>query len=94
MSQLLEEILARENMLLAYKKVKANGGASGIDGVTTGEVRDYLIKNWTSISAKESIRTQSVEYILRALRLCAAHFKSCKTYVFGFFNSCKTSADN
>lgn len=41
----------------------------------------YEDKNWTSISAAESIRTQSVEYILRALRLCAAHFTTCKTYV-------------
>ena len=34
MSQLLEEILSRDNMRLAYKKVKANRGASGIDGIT------------------------------------------------------------
>ena len=27
MSQLMEEILSRENMMLAYKKVKANKGA-------------------------------------------------------------------
>ena len=27
MSQLMEEILSRENMILAYKKVKANKGA-------------------------------------------------------------------
>ena len=33
MSQLLEEILSRDNMRLAYKKVKANKGASG-DGST------------------------------------------------------------
>lgn len=33
MSQLLEEILSRDNMMLAYKKVKANKGASGIDGI-------------------------------------------------------------
>ena len=32
MSQLLEEILSRNNMTLAYKKVKANKGASGIEG--------------------------------------------------------------
>ena len=31
MSQLLEEILSRDNMMLAYKKVKANKGASGIE---------------------------------------------------------------
>ncbi|MBQ6584482.1 MAG: hypothetical protein IIX42_04955, partial [Alistipes sp.] len=41
----------------------------------------YEDKNWTSISAKESIRTQSVDYILRALRLCAAAFPTCKNYV-------------
>ena len=34
MSQLLEEILRRENMLLAYKRVKANKGAGGVDGIT------------------------------------------------------------
>lgn len=54
MSQLLEEILSRDNMMRAYKQVKANGGASGIDGITTKEVRDYLVKNWSSI--RERIR--------------------------------------
>ena len=65
MSQLLEEILARDNMLLAYKKVKANGGASGIDGVTTGEVRDYLIKNWTSIRERIRERKYRPQPVLR-----------------------------
>lgn len=54
MSQLLEEILSRENMLLAYKKVKANKGASGIDGISTEEIRAYLIENWETI--REQIR--------------------------------------
>ena len=43
MSQLLEEILSRDNMRLAYKKVKANRGASGIDGITIEEIDDYLV---------------------------------------------------
>lgn len=34
MSQLMEEILSPENMALAYKKVKANKGARGVDGIT------------------------------------------------------------
>ena len=38
MSQLLEEILSRDNMMLAYKKVKANKGASGIDGIGMDEI--------------------------------------------------------
>lgn len=49
MSQLLEQILARDNMMTAYKKMKSNGGASGIDGISTKDVRDYLVKNWSSI---------------------------------------------
>ena len=52
MSQLLEEILSRDNMKLAYKKVKANKGASGIDGITIEEIDDYLKKNWVNIRDK------------------------------------------
>ena len=52
MSQLLEEILSRENMMLAYKKVKANKGASGIDGITISEIDDYLKENWVDIRDK------------------------------------------
>ena len=52
MSQLLEEILSRENMRLAYKKVKANKGASGIDGITIEEIDDYLKENWVNIRDK------------------------------------------
>ena len=52
MSQLLEEILSRDNMRLAYKKVKANKGASGIDGITIEEIDDYLKENWVNIREK------------------------------------------
>ena len=52
MSQLLEEILSRENMMLAYRKVKANKGASGIDGITISEIDDYLKENWVDIRDK------------------------------------------
>lgn len=51
-------------------------------GITVWSIHlPYEDKNWTSISASESIRTQSVEYILRTLRLCAANFPTCKNYV-------------
>ena len=52
MSKLLDQILSRENMNLAYKKVKANKGASGIDDVSVDEVYDYIKKNWKSIKEK------------------------------------------
>ena len=49
MSQLLEQILSRDNMLRAYKSVKANKGAAGIDGITIDEIDDYLKENWETI---------------------------------------------
>jgi sugar phosphate isomerase/epimerase len=62
-------------------------------GITVWSIHlPYEDKNWTSISATESIRTQSVEYILRTLRLCAAHFKTCKNYVLHASKSVSPSA--
>lgn len=56
MSQLMEQILSRENMLLAYKKVKANKGAGGIDNIRVDEIDEYLKENWEDI--KERIRNR------------------------------------
>ena len=53
MSQLLEKILSRDNMNLAYKRVKANKGAGGVDGVEMDELYDYIKENWKGI--KEQI---------------------------------------
>ena len=39
---LLEAILARDNLNRAYKRVKANKGAAGIDGMTVEEALPYL----------------------------------------------------
>ena len=44
MTELMEKILSRENMMQAYKKVKAKNGASGVDGIGTEEIREYLIE--------------------------------------------------
>ena len=43
--ELLEEILSRDNMNKAYKKVYQNKGASGIDGITVEEIADYIKEN-------------------------------------------------
>ena len=65
MSQLMEEILSRENMTLAYKKVKANKGASGVDGITTDEVQEYLKENWASIKERIQKRKYKPQPVLR-----------------------------
>ena len=36
-------------MNAAYKKVCANKGAGGVDGVTTDELFDYIKENWSTI---------------------------------------------
>jgi RNA-directed DNA polymerase len=46
---LLEEVLQRENVLAAYKRVVRNGGAPGVDGVTVDELMAYCQKHWARI---------------------------------------------
>ena len=41
-SKLLEAILYKDNLNRAYKRVKANKGAAGIDGMTIEEALPYL----------------------------------------------------
>jgi len=36
----------RQNLLTAMKRVERNGGAAGIDGMTTEELRPYLKEHW------------------------------------------------
>jgi RNA-directed DNA polymerase len=40
--QLMEQVVGRSNLNDAYKRVKANGGAPGPDGMTTGELYGWL----------------------------------------------------
>src|ERR1700747_2674390 len=47
--QLMEEVCERENCWQAYKRVKANKGSPGIDGVKVGELSGYLEQRWPSI---------------------------------------------
>lgn len=42
-------MLARENMLLAYKRVKRNGGAPGVDGVTVEQLQAHLNQHWVTL---------------------------------------------
>ena len=65
MSQLLEEILSRDNMMLAYKKVKANKGASGVDGVRIEDIDQYLRDNWVEIRERIRQRKYKPQPVLR-----------------------------
>jgi len=47
--QLMEEVCERENCWQAYKRVKANKGSPGIDGMSINDLRDYLKQHWPTI---------------------------------------------
>jgi len=47
--RVMEEIVSRENLKRALQRVKANQGSPGIDGMTVGELPQYLKHQWPSI---------------------------------------------
>jgi len=62
---LMEEILQRENLLKALKRVRSNKGAPGIDGMTVDELPEYLKKEWPRIRQELLNRT----YLPRPARI-------------------------
>lgn len=49
---MLEEILSRENMTLAYKRVVSNKGSSGVDGIDVKFLKCLLDTSWVFIKAE------------------------------------------
>lgn len=46
---LLVQVLAKENMHAAWKRVEANKGAAGVDGMSIAETKRYLVDAWANI---------------------------------------------
>ena len=42
---LIDDILSRENLNLAIKRVKESKGCSGIDNIPVSELKDYIMEN-------------------------------------------------
>jgi len=49
---MLEQILSQGNLERAYKRVTANGGAAGVDGVETTELGEVLAEQWPRIKTQ------------------------------------------
>ena len=47
--QWIEEVCERENCQQAWKRVKANKGSPGVDGMTVQELPEYLKQHWPAI---------------------------------------------
>jgi RNA-directed DNA polymerase len=47
--RLMEEVCERENLKEALRRVKANKGSAGVDGITINGITDYLKQHWPTI---------------------------------------------
>lgn len=57
--EILEQILTKENLNKAYKKVKANKGAPGVDGISVDDVYQQIVDN------KNQILNQIMQRLVR-----------------------------
>src|SRR5258708_4457038 len=48
-NRLMEEVCERENLKEALRRVKANKGSAGVDGMTVDEIPGYLKQHWPAI---------------------------------------------
>ena len=51
-ADLMQQVLARENLRRAWEQVRANRGAPGIDGMTVKELNGHLLQHWPKIHGK------------------------------------------
>ena len=65
---LMEQVVARGNMLVALRRVESNKGAPGNDGMTVGELRDYLKTDWARIKAELLADTYKPQAVRRGDR--------------------------
>ena len=51
-TSLMEAVVERGNLMLAYQRVVANKGAAGVDALTVTELKDHLKRHWPTIRAR------------------------------------------
>jgi len=47
--ELMEQVVERENLLSALRRVEKNKGAAGVDGMEINSLRPFLMEHWRSI---------------------------------------------
>ncbi len=64
--RLMEEICQRENLRVAWKRVRRNKGSPGVDGMTISEAADYLREHWPTLRAQLLNGTYQPQPVKRA----------------------------
>ncbi len=49
---MLNQILERQNMIQALKRVKANKGSYGVDMMPVQTLRKHIFENWDTVKSK------------------------------------------
>ncbi|MFC9543024.1 group II intron reverse transcriptase/maturase, partial [Lysinibacillus sp. NPDC056959] len=62
---MLNQILARPNMIQALKRVEANKGSHGVDMMPVQTLRKHILENWESIKAQILAGTYEPQPVLR-----------------------------
>src|SRR6267142_126011 len=63
--QLMEEVCERENRRAALKRVRANQGSPGIDGMTVDELPEYMEQHWPAMREQLLSGTYEPKPVLR-----------------------------
>ena len=63
-TSLMEAVVERGNLMLAYQRVVANKGAAGVDDLAVTELKDHLKRHWPTLRA----RMLAGEYMPAAVR--------------------------
>ena len=61
---MIEEVLNRRNVMMAYRQVKRNDGSAGVDGMSAKELYAHLTKNRGQIETD----IRKGKYIAQAIR--------------------------
>src|SRR5437762_8961795 len=51
-TSVMEAVVGRGNLRLAYQRVVENKGAAGVDAITVSELKDHLKRHWPTIRAR------------------------------------------
>jgi RNA-directed DNA polymerase len=63
--KLMEEVVEGENLKRAWKRVKANQGSPGVDGMTVFALKDYLDEHWPAIGEQLLMGKYQPQPVLR-----------------------------